>query len=333
MKKFISILLALMLVMSLGTVAFAAEGYSDMSSVTLTKTYNLENPGTISPEETFSFSELTCTSVTDAASGVTTANAPVPTIDSVKFEEGDAGKAGAMSKTVTITLPDTYTSVGKYTYTFNEVSGTTAGVDYRQTAITLVVDVLNGENGGFIRQAHVRAETGNQEKTDTFGENKYSAGSLTVEKHVDGLMGDKTREFDITVTFTAPVDTVKSTISYGASNSIAPAAWVNNGDGTASAEAVINLADKGSVTFTNIPYGVTYKVVEDDYTGEGYKPAAYDKQEGTIEGASVTSTITNTKEGTVDTGISLDSLPYILMLVVVGAAIVVVSTRKKGEQF
>ena len=84
MKKFVAILLTLMLV--LGMTAAVAEPvttdnpYTDMPTITLTKTYNLTNAGTISPAENFAFSAPTCTDVADAGVGVTTANAPVPTI-------------------------------------------------------------------------------------------------------------------------------------------------------------------------------------------------------------------------------------------------------------
>ena len=95
MKKFLSMMLALVLVLSMSTIAFATDGeettYDDMSTVTLTKEYMLTNDGTTSPAETFAFSALTCTNVTDAANGVTTDNAPVPTIASVSYTAGEAG--------------------------------------------------------------------------------------------------------------------------------------------------------------------------------------------------------------------------------------------------
>ena len=115
MKKILSIVFAIVLTLSMGTVALAEEGkYTDMSQVTITKEYKLTNPGTTSPAETFTFSELTNVSVTDAAEGVTVESMPTPTIGSISYELGEAGSEN-MSKTAIITLPDNYSSVGVYT--------------------------------------------------------------------------------------------------------------------------------------------------------------------------------------------------------------------------
>lgn len=327
MKKLISLALALVLILSLSTVAFAAtdeKTYNDMSTVTLTKQYALTNPGTISPDETFSFSALTCTNVTDAADGVTTANAPVPTIGDVSYAAGEAGGENA-TKNIIITLP-TYTSVGIYTYTFSELDGGTAGVAYRSAPITLVVTVI--EQSGKVRVAAVHTEEANGTKSGTFN-NEYSAGSLLVTKNVTGIMGDQEKEFTVKVTFTAPAgDTVREAITYvdGTETKTIAGGW------TTSKEATITLKHGESVTFTNIPYGVTYNVEEDDYTTDangGYDTASYDNKTGTIGAASVTTTITNNKGGTVDTGISMDAMPYVLLLSVACVGLFLFISKKR----
>lgn len=331
MKKFVSILLVLVLMMSLSVAAFA-EGttdqgntsttYRDQTTVTLTKNYELTNAGTKSPEETFTFSALKCIDVKDAGVGVTTENAPVPTIGSVSYNAGDAGSANK-TKNITINLPE-YTAVGVYTYEFSENDGATAGVTYRNDTIKLVVTVI--EQDGKVRVATIHTEQSG-DKSASF-DNTYSAGSLTVKKVVTGLLGDQNKEFTVRVKFTAPEgDTVREAITYG--NSSIAAGW------TGEKEVVITLTHNQTITFGNIPYGVTYTVVEDDYTTAGYKAAAYDSTDAdtVINTASETVTITNQKDGQIDMGVSMDSLPYILMLVVVGAAVVVIATRKKGEQF
>lgn len=327
MKKLISLALALMLVLSLSTVAFAATDeettYTDMSTVTLTKEYALTNAGTTSPAETFTFSTLTCTSVTDAAAGVTTANAPVPTIANVSYAAGEAGGANK-TKNITITLPP-YTSVGIYTYTFTETDGGTAGVTYRSDAITLVVTVI--EQNGKVRVAAVHTEDEGGTKSGTFN-NEYSAGSLSVTKNVTGIMGDQQKEFTVKVTFTAPAgDTVREAITYvdGTETKSIAAGW------TGSQEATITLKHGETVTFTNIPYGVTYTVDENDYTADGYDAASYSFADNNkkIDSASEGVTITNNKGGTVDTGISMDAMPYVLLLSVACVGLFLFISKKR----
>lgn len=332
MKKILSLALALVLVLSMSTVAFATDveekTYDDMKTVTLTKEYKLTNDGTISPAETFAFSALTCTKVTDAADGVNTTNAPVPTIGSVSYTAGEAGGDSA-KKNITITLPE-YTSVGIYTYTFTETDGGTAGVTYRSEPITLVVTVI--EQGGKVRVAAVHTEGACEAKSGEFN-NKYSAGSLSVKKTVTGIMGDQQKEFTVKVTFTAPAgDTVRGDITYvdGTETNT-----IEAGEGwTGSKEVEITLKHNETVTFTNIPYGVTYTVVENDYTAEengGYDAASYkfDDKNKKIDTASENVTITNNKGGVVDTGINMDSMPYILMLAVVFMGLFVFFYKKR----
>lgn len=334
MKKFLSIMLALVLVLSMSTVAFAAEDeattYTDMSTVTLTKEYKLTNTGTTSPAETFTFSALTCTNVEDAGVGVTTTNAPVPTIASASFAAGAAGDATNGKQNITITLP-TYTAVGIYTYTFTEVDGGTAGVTYRSNAITLKVTVI--EQNGKVRVAAVHTGSADADtKSNTF-DNTYSAGSLSVKKNVTGEFGDQQKEFTVKVTFTASSgDTVREAISYVDGTETKTIDAGENG-WTGSKEVEITLKHNETVTFTNIPYGVTYTVVENDYTAEangGYDAASYDSnKEGTINSASVSTTITNNKGGTIDTGIVLDSMPYFLMLAVACIGLFLFFSKKR----
>lgn len=339
MKKLISLLLALVMVFSLATVAAAATqnedgAYVDESSITLTKEYKATNTDTTSPAETFSFSSLTCTSVANAGVDpdtekvVTAANAPVPTIGTVEYGAGDAGTEENAEKDITITLP-AYTAVGVYTYTFTENAGTTAGVTYYSETITLVVTVI--EQDGKIRVAAVHTEDEGEDKSDLFA-NEYSAGTLAVSKTVTGNLGDKLKDFTVKVTFTAPTGkTVNEAISYTdgtESKTIATTAWTNG-----VAEAEITLKDGETVTFTNIPYGVTYAVAENDYTGEGYDDAVYDYSDSAkkIDSAADTVGITNNKEVEVDTGISLDSAPYFLMLAVALFGMVALVSKKRYE--
>lgn len=327
MKKLISTLLAAALCLSMSTVAFAEEPetYQDMDTVTITKDYNATNTGTTSPAETFNFT-IERTRVTDAAAGVTAENMPIPTIGSVAYGAGDAGSANK-SKDITVNLPK-YTSVGIYTYTIKETAGTTAGVTYYGKDITLKVTVIQ-DTEGKVRVAAVHTEGENEAKSDQFS-NEYSAGSLTVAKKVTGNMGDQSKDFTVTVEFTAPEGTtVKEAISYtdGTEHkTVAVSDWKN---GKATAE--ITLRHDESVNFTNIPYGVTYTVTESDYTSDGYDAAAYEFGDDNkkIDSAEDKVTITNNKGTTVDTGVFLDSLPYIMLLAIVGVGATLFVSKKR----
>lgn len=334
MKKLLSLALALIMVLTL-SVAVAAQEHTDMETVTISVTYNEANEGTTSPAETFTFA-IANTSVTDAADGVTTESMPTPDVGNVAFAEGDAGKEGSMTKNVTITLPE-YTSVGIYTYTITPTSGTNAGVTYWAKPIKLVVTVI--EQNGKIRVAAVHTENGyngtaeDGTKSDDISYT-YSAGSLAVKKLVTGNLGDRDKEFNVTVTFTAPANKeVKSVISYtdGTTKTIETSAWTEK-DGSKQAEVTIALKHDETVTFTNIPYDVTYTVTEADYTSEGYdeENIVYsDDANKKIDSATDTVTITNNKGTTVDTGVVLDSLPYILLIAVALVGVVAFTAKKR----
>lgn len=328
MKKLISFMLTAILVFSISTVALAAENTNqDMSTVTITKSYNETNEGTISPAETFNFT-IEKVKVEDAAVGVTVDNMPVPTVGTVSYSTGEAG-SDTKSKNITINLPE-YTGVGIYTYTIRETAGITAGVTYYGDEITLVVTVIQDTNGR-IRIAAVHTEEQGEAKSDEFA-NVYSAGSLVVSKEVTGNMGDQTKEFTVTVTFTAPEGkNVNEAISFvdGTDNKIIAVDDWTNGVAT----ATITLKHEESVTFANIPYGVTYTVLEDDYTtSDGYDDALYtwsDEERKIIDSAEDTVAITNNKGVEVDTGITTDTIPYIMLLFAAVAGMVFMVAKKR----
>ncbi len=65
-----------------------------------------------------------------------------------------------------------------------------------------------------------------------------------------------------------------------------------------------------------------------NYEAEDYEPS-YNKQDGTIGAASDAVPITNTKGTTVDTGVVLDSLPYILLIAVAMVGVVAFTAKKR----
>ena len=334
MKKIMSLLLALLLVMSLGVPAFA-DNYTDMPTATLTVTYNETNEGSISPAETLAFT-IARTSVTDAAEGVTAENMPIPILGTVSYAEGDAGKDGAMTKSLTITLPS-YSSVGIYTYTIKQTADDTAGVEYWNKDIRLVVTVIQDTVTGLLRVAAVHTEgAGVGQKSDDIT-NTYSAGSLSVAKTVTGNMGDRDKYFAIKVTLTG-----EASKNYASSYTVSGGSKLGNGTDDSNSStisigtpATFYLKHGETFTIENLPYGVTYEVSEMDYTADGYDSAkiTFPDQNKKIDTASETVTIINNKEAAVDTGIVLDSLPYVLLLVLsIGGAVLFLLKRRSSRE-
>ena len=106
------------------------------------------------------------------------------------------------------------------------------------------------------------------------------------------------------------------------------------------------------VTFKNIPYGVTYKIQESDYiTDDNYDMAAYSLADnendpsyslnnngskysevsaaGEIDDSADGIAITNNKDTTIDIGVVTTNAPYIAMLILAVAALVLFVHRRK----
>ena len=135
MKKLICVLLALIFVLSLGTMAFAAN-----SDASFSKTYKITNDGTTNPAETFTFT-FTADRLTDSNANLGVANMPAIPDATVTFGAGTATVAG-LTETVNVALANvTWPGVGVYYYNVNETAGTTAGVIYDDTVAYLKVTV------------------------------------------------------------------------------------------------------------------------------------------------------------------------------------------------
>lgn len=329
MKKLLAIVLVLTLVLSMGITAFAVviPAYEDWSPVTINKEIKLTNEGTINPAETFNFTVGAGSGLRDGVA--ITAPDFDPDNDPNEFSIDIA--QGVLLGSEDIALP-TFSQVGVYTYPITEISGDTAGMIYDNGPYDLVVTVINNPDFGeedqppFLRVLTVTRTVmvDNEEvkiKVETF-ENEFSAGDLKIDKVIAGNYSDPNDEFEITVTITPPEDLV---INAG------PIVWntatenVSGPDIDGKYTAVYTLKGGENVTIENLPYGVTYEVEETD-SGE-YDPTYDGNEEGVLEEELVETIITNTRNTEINTGINLDNLPYILILV--GAAVGLVAFTMK----
>jgi hypothetical protein len=106
-----------------------------------------------------------------------------------------------------------------------------------------------------------------------------------------------------------------------------------------------------SITFTNLPIGMIFYVTEANYASDGYTTTAEyvatgtgansasftqggdqgTQTKGTIASGTNTMTFTNKKELTPDTGINLDFIPYVLVMVLAVAGCVLFVCKKRSN--
>lgn len=317
MKKFVAILLTLMLVLGIGA-AVADEGpatpttdLTDHETVKIKKVYKLEGAGT-SPVETFTLKQVGDGTVTN---GEATSAPALGTITGAAFAAGAATANGATGE-ITVALPE-YTSVGVYEYTLQEVAGTTAGVTYYGETIKLVVTVVNGKNNDLLRIAGVHTESSGV-KSDTF-ENTYRAGTLNVSKTVTGNLGDKNKYFEFKVTLTGVEGK-----TYGDSYAVSGGSKDDNPKSIViGQETTFMLKHGDTLSIANLPYNVTYTVTE---TADADYETTKTGDRGTIGAATQTAAFTNNKNGSIDTGVTTENLPYVLLIgfvVLAGAALLI----------
>ena len=308
--------------------AFAASGetYADMDSVVIKKNYELANEGTFSPAETFSF-DIEADNVTDASDDITPENMPMPTIGTVRYLRGEAGST-TKTKEIKIDLPK-YNSVGVYTYIIHEAAGGSAGVSYYGDAILLRVTVI--EQDGKLRIAAVHTEdpesTGEGKKDDF--DNLYSAGELEVHKDVEGIMGNKEKYFEFRVQLTGEEGKTYQdsyAITGGSYDANPTSIEIRPGETT---EATFYLKDDDTIHIENLPYGVEYKVSETpvaDYV------TTETGTEGEVDAAVEQANFTNTKGGTVDAGVVLDSAPYLFTLTGAAGVGLLLTLRRRHQK-
>ncbi len=336
--KILSVALASTVVLGMSTAVFALR--EDLPGYT--KTYELTNDNTFNPEETFTF-KYTADHVTDTNVDPSTITMPELGDSTVSFTKGEATTEG-VEKSVAVYLANVqWPSVGVYYYKVNEVTGNTAGVTYDDSQAYLKVTVAYNEYSKTYYTAFVTLNLADEDgdgitddKTAGFL-NVYSAGDLQITKQVTGNLGDKNAYFAVDVTLTGEegkdymgsYPTNAEDLSYGGTEEIGNPESIAIGETT-----TFYIKNDETIDIFNLPYGVTYTVAEHDYTAAdkgAYDEAIYSYSDDNkvIDSATDTVKITNNKGTVVDTGITMNSMPYIIVLAAAGIGMVVFFARKR----
>ena len=260
----------------------------------------------------------------------------------VTYSSNDGVTSGISSKTVAdIFSGVTFPHAGVYTYTVKETAGAPSvengTVTYDESVYTVRVYVKNTEDGLAIDQitAAKSGAAGTEEKQDAIKfVNKFEkTTSLTVAKHTKGALADKTKAFTFKVTFTKPSTYDGSTFVSG------------NDTYTFGQEYTFTLADGGQKVFSNLPAGTRYVVTEVE-AADGYAPSVTVVENGTQtvtnktaadadslataetektnlagEGTN-TVTFTNTYKDVPITGIIMNNLPFVILILAAAAGLV-----------
>ena len=169
------------------------------------------------------------------------------------------------------------------------------------------------------------------EDTTFYAKYVPASANLTISKTVTGKLGDTNKAFTFTITKadgTAANITITNIEISEADR--AKVEWKGNGQFT--------LKDGASITFKNLPSG-EYKVIEDSYTHyetsyvvDSKTPENGREARVTIGTDAKTLAFTNHCTLFPDTGVLLDTLPYIVILAVVAGGVALLMLRKHRKE-
>lgn len=326
MKKVLAIVLVL--VLTFCTAAFTVA--ADDEIVFFDKGWVDENGDAISegkyPDIELEF-EIVSRSAVDNTEEIYDNDANVPDVEFFK----DNG-----SSDIVVSGADSIEGAGIFEYVIKEKDPNVAGVTVNNKEYTVQIlrtfVMVDGKATTDVETASVVvvAESGTEGKPEILN-NKFVDGDLALDVAVTGNLSNKEDDFTVVVEIVSdkPVE----------NNVVLPDGTVvefeETDDGYVG-RATVTISDNDGVkTITGIPEGVTVTVKEEDPSP--YELVDYDdgtdKTETpptitmTADGASVV--ITNNRSTEIDTGISLDSLPYILILAAVGAVAAFYIIRKR----
>ena len=179
--------------------------------------------------------------------------------------------------------------------------------------------------------------------------NRYSTKNLTIKKQVSGNQASKDKYFRYTLNITNAGAGSKIIADVSTNAEVQPltnSATVYNGEtmGNANNVTVLTCDENGaftqdfylkhdqSITLKQLPAGASWTLSEaaEDYASQDLSAldaAEYSANSGTIADQDVTIGLMNTRNGVIPTGIMLSIAPYLLMVLLAGAGMVLAGRK------
>ncbi len=333
LKKLFAGILAAAMMATMAAPAFATEAdpgvisvsKDPVTEVTLTKTYNVS--GDTTQAETFEFT-LTGSSVTNSSVK------EVPTIDSdaTKYEVSFGAISEDQTGNFTIDLSKlNITRTGVYNYTIHEKNEkATPGVTYDANDVTMKVTAVNdsAEDGGLVYYVALY-KAGKKINAANAFVNSYDAHKLSIKKTVKGNFGDHDKYFEFTVKLTGTANKTYAPVTAALETADPDNKSVLDTIAVDGQPHTFYLKHNQTLNILNLPDDVTYEVAEVGANTKGFEYTVTTKDISNKMTQDWTAEIENKREGTVDTGVILDTAPYLLVLVGVFAAAGVMLINKR----
>lgn len=266
-------------------------------------------------------------------------------------------------KTMTVDFSGiSFTAPGIYRYIITEKNdGQQQGISYDETntrTLDVFVEYANAETGGNLQVTSYVLYPGTKEDAsvvaveakDNGFTNTYTTYDLTLEKNVTGNQGDRDKYFEFTVNITGAVAGTVYTVDLSgaeAEPTVNGTKQTNSGslsddDEDGSVTATYYLKHGQSIVIQGLTSKTAYTITETGYSADGYTTTyvidsgeavtgnATPSENNTMGGYDHTVTFTNHKQGTVPTGILLETAPYLILgAVVVAGLVVLFATRRR----
>lgn len=340
-KKFGSIATAAVLA---GTMAFAPmtafATTVDSTSNLVTKTWTAASNAQLNDTETFTY-DLTW--VRSDAQGTNTPtdfrNFGTKTVNltSTWKTSADGGATATANLTAAQLFGDTnFAAPGTYVFHLKEEQGSNPNITYSMAEYDIYVVVSWPDD--YPTHAtpvikSIKAHDAQGKKTDTasFTNSAAANAGLTISKTVAGTAANTTDSFDYTLSVSGASGSYTVTKSDGTTAIL-----------TAGTDYSFSLMHDQNIVVANLPVGATYTVTETDTDYEESNKidnvASNDGHvaSGTIKDGGDTVAYKNTKGFGPDTGITMNTLPFVAVGVVAvagGAALVISRRRHAGEDF